>query len=162
MRDIPGYEGRYAATSCGHIWSHLSKKFMKERYDKNGYKKLSLYGEDGKIKTYQVHRLIAMTYIDNPDNLPTVNHKDECKDHNWVDNLEWMDWDDNKRYGTGYARSAAKRSKPVYCYETDTVYESIKAAAAALNLHSQSVGACCKGKYKHTGGYHFRYEAAES
>jgi len=55
----------------------------------NGYKKVSLKGKDGKLKTFRVHRLVAEAFISNPDNKPTVNHKDKNKNNNNVTNLEW-------------------------------------------------------------------------
>lgn len=83
MRDIPGYEELYAATSCGKIYSYKAKKFLKPGKTKDGYLFVILY-KDGVHKCYRVHRLIAATYLPNPDNLPQVNHKDEDKSNNSV------------------------------------------------------------------------------
>lgn len=58
MRDIPGFEGLYAATSCGKIWSHRRKIFLKQRYDKYGYLRVGLR-KDGKLYTRYVHQLVA-------------------------------------------------------------------------------------------------------
>lgn len=75
MRDIKGYEGLYAATSCGRIFSYRAKKFLKPRITKKGYCRVLLY-KDGKGKDFYIHRLVAEAYLDNPENLPQVNHKD--------------------------------------------------------------------------------------
>lgn len=88
MKDIIGYEGLYAVTSCGRIWSYCSKKFLQQQVDGNGYLRVSL-SYNGKSTTFKVHRLVAEAYIPNIDNKPQVSHKDECKTHNWVGNLEW-------------------------------------------------------------------------
>jgi hypothetical protein len=101
MKDIPGYEGLYSATTDGQIWSHKSKKFLKP-YTVGTYKKylgVKLV-KNGKAKSYRVHRLVAMTYLPNPDNLPQINHKDENPQNNCLENLEWCDAMYNNHYGT--------------------------------------------------------------
>lgn len=62
--------------------------------------------KDGKMKTYQVHRLVALAYLENPEGKATVNHKDEIKTHNYLNNLEWMTQAENIRYGTRTQRQA--------------------------------------------------------
>lgn len=89
MRDIPGYEGLYAATEDGRIWSYRRKKFLKPGKGKDGYLYVILC-KDGKPKTYRIHRLVAETYLPNPLNLPQVNHLDEDKTNNALPNLEWI------------------------------------------------------------------------
>lgn len=159
MKDIPGYEGRYAVTSCGKVWSYKRNIFMAQRYDKDGYLRVSLVNDDGKLKTFFVHRLVALAYIPNPEGKGTVNHKDEVKTHNYVGNLEWMTSAENIAYGTGQARSRQKRLKPVYCVELDQVFESVRAAADATSAISTNISRCCLGKkgYKTAGGYHWRF-----
>ena len=110
MRDIPGYEGLYAATSCGKIYSYRAKKFLKPRKDRDGYLLINLY-KDNKMKTYLVHRLIAATYLDNPLNLPQVNHKDEDKTNNALPNLEFCTAAYNINFGTGKERAAKSCQK---------------------------------------------------
>jgi len=97
MKDIPGYEHLYAVTEDGKVWSYSSKKFLKPSTHRNGYLKLTL-SKNGKVFTKQVHRLIAQTFIENPLNLPMVNHIDGVKDNNKVDNLEWVSYMDNMRH----------------------------------------------------------------
>ena len=74
MKDIKGYEGLYAVTSCGRVWSYRRNKFLAPATIKSGYNYVNLY-KDGKKKFCRVHRLVAEAYIPNPDNLPQVNHK---------------------------------------------------------------------------------------
>ena len=112
MNDIQGYVGRYAITSCGKVYSYKSKKFLNPRVDKDGYLAVGLYDDAGKRKYWLIHRLVAMAYIPNPDNKPTVNHKDENKTHNWLNNLGWMTMAEQNIYGTRLARvSNSKNNK---------------------------------------------------
>lgn len=98
MKDIPGYKGLYAATSCGRIWSHTHKKFLKQKINSSGYRAVQLC-KNGKVKELLVHRLIAMTYLTNDLNLPEINHKDENKLNNALNNLEWCTKSYNINYG---------------------------------------------------------------
>ena len=152
MKDIQGYEGLYAITSCGKVWSYYSKKFLKPLTDKDGYYKICLV-KDKQKKTFFIHRLVAMTYLDNPNNLPQVNHKDENKTNNCVQNLEWISPYDNCNYGTRNKRI----SKKVLCIELNRVFNSQSEAARELGLDSRNISKCCLGKYKTTGGLHFQF-----
>lgn len=100
MRDIKGYEGKYAITEDGKIWSYVYKKLLKPSLDRDGYEIVWLYDKNRKVKALKIHRLVAETYIPNPDYLPQVNHKDENKQNNNVSNLEWCTGKYNANYGT--------------------------------------------------------------
>ena len=111
-RDIPGYEGKYQVSNDGKVRSlnyrHTGKKqILKERVDIGGYAVIGLC-KDGKEKKYKVHRLIALAFIPNPNNLPYVNHKDENKTNNHVSNLEWCTAKYNVNYGTRNERHSKK------------------------------------------------------
>lgn len=110
MKDIKGYEGIYAITSCGRVWSYRSKKFLKPRPDRDGYLRVNLK-LNGKEKTIHIHRLVAETYLPNPDNLPQINHKDEVKSHNWINNLEWCTASYNVNYGARNQKMIDSRKK---------------------------------------------------
>lgn len=86
------------------MWSFYSNKFLKQKIDRYGYLCVSLC-KDGKRFYRTVHRLVATTFIPNSENKPTVNHKDENKLNNSIDNLEWMTVAENNKYGTHYQRS---------------------------------------------------------
>lgn len=102
MKRIPGYECKYSATKDGKIWSEYKQGFLSPKIDKKGYEVVVLY-KKGHPKTFLVHRLIALTFIENPNELPTVNHKDGNPLNNRLDNLEWMSFSDNlsHAYKTG-------------------------------------------------------------
>ena len=88
MRDIPGFEGLYAVTSCGKVWSYITKKFLKPELLENGYHRVCLVN-GGERHRFRVHTLVARTYLDNPNNYTEVNHLDGNKTNNCVNNLEW-------------------------------------------------------------------------
>ena len=152
MRDIPGFEGLYAVTSCGKVWSYRSKIFLKSRLNRHGYEYVILKNK-GDQKTLTIHRLVAEAYIPNPDNKPQVNHKDEIKYHNWIDNLEWMTAIENMNYGS----RTQKTRKKVYCVELNKTFDGIRVAAKELGLHHNHISYACNGKQKTAGGYHWRY-----
>lgn len=152
MKDIKGYEGQYAVTSCGRVWSYKSQRFLSPGKIKKGYLNVSLC-KDGKAKSYLIHRLVAEAYLPNPNNLPEVNHKDENPAHNWLNNLEWCD----SQYNNNYGSHNTKRYRPVYCVELNKSFNSIKEAATELGLNHSHISSCCTGKRKTHGGYHWQY-----
>jgi len=155
MRDIPGMEGQYAVTSCGKVWSHKTNKFLAQATDKDGYKRVNL-SIDGKTHRYGVHRLVALTYLENPENKPTVNHKDEHPDHNWLGNLEYATMAEQNAYGTRLSRVC----RPVTCVETGVTYPSVKEAAAAINTYAVGISKVLNGRAKTHRGYHWEYASA--
>jgi hypothetical protein len=86
--EIDGYDGDYWIDTSGNVFSVKSNKFLKPGKDKDSYLRVILC-KNGKTKNYLVHRLVAMTYLDNPNNLPQVNHINRIRDDNGVENLEW-------------------------------------------------------------------------
>ena len=163
MKDIKGYEGEYAVTSCGRIWSYKSKKFLKQRKQRDGYYLVNL-SHKGVMKTFQVHTLVAEAYLPKDENAECVNHKDAIKEHNYAQNLEWCTYSYNMAHSytigrsmQGVAKMRYVNSKRVRCIETGIVYESGKAAAEAMGLDPSHISKVCRGKLKTTGGYHFEF-----
>lgn len=162
MKDIKGYEGLYAVTSCGKVWSYKNKRFLTPIFRQNGeglrYFGVFLY-KDGKPTPYLIHRLVAQAYIPNPNEYPVVNHKDEDKLNNCVNNLEWCTYLYNNTYGLAFKSRAEKNSKRLYCEELDRVYESLTAAANDLHINKNHLCEVIKGTRKSVGGYryHWRY-----
>ena len=151
MKDIKNYEGLYAVTSCGKVWSYRSQKFLKGIPDKDGYLRVTLV-KDKQKRNFFIHRLVAEAYISNPNNLPQINHCDECKHHNYINNLEWVTAKTNANYGSRNKRI----SKPVYCVELNKTFESQTMAANALGVDVKGISKCCLGVYQTSGGYHWR------
>ena len=98
MKDIRGYEGLYGITMTGRVWSYRRKKFLRPQ-KKSGYMLVGLR-KDGKQKWFLIHRLVAETYIPNPDNKPQVGHIDENPENNCWDNLYWTTAKNNCNYGS--------------------------------------------------------------
>lgn len=97
MKDIKGYEGHYAITSCGQVWSYKSNKFIDRNPIGNlAYLQVSLY-KDGKRKNFLVHRLVAEAYLENPDDLPQVDHLEHDGTYHpeHINNLAWKTRENN-------------------------------------------------------------------
>jgi hypothetical protein len=89
MKDLNGFGGLYSITEGGEIFSHRSNRFISISQKSNGYVYTEL-NKFGKTSYHRVHRLVALTYIDNPENKPFVNHIDGTKNNNHYTNLEWV------------------------------------------------------------------------
>lgn len=98
-----------------------------------------------------------MAYIPNPEGKLTVNHKNEVKTDNYVQNLEWMTHKENLEYGTRAERSGVGIKKPVRCVETGEIFDSIKDAGAAINRLPDGISKVLAGKHKTCGGYHWEF-----
>lgn len=152
MKDIKGYEGIYAVTSCGRVWSYKSKKFLSIWDNGNGYCYVSLYNGNKK-KNFRVHRLVAEVYLDNPNGYTEINHKDENKKNNALPNLEWCSRKYNCNYGSRNKKKVigvpylAARGDEVVCFN------SIAEAATALNIAASGISACLHKKRISAGGY---------
>lgn len=155
MIDIIGYEGLYAITNCGQVWSYRKNTFLKP-YLARGYFKVCLC-KDKIRKQVLIHRLVAEAFIPNPLNLPQINHIDENKQNNCAENLEWCNAKYNINYGEHNKKVGKSHCKKVYCVELGKVFESAKLAAMQLGLSDSNIAKCCKGKYKTTGGFHWKY-----
>lgn len=147
MRDVKGFEGLYAVTSCGRVYSYKRKRFLQPYLNSNGYYYVTLMKDNSKYQ-FRLHRLVADTYIPNPDNLETVDHIDSCKEHNYVGNLQWMTREEN---------TVKAKSKPIRCLQNDKIYPSQKAAAQELGLDQGSISKVVRGIMKQTKGYSFEY-----
>ena len=149
MKDIKGYEGLYAITSCGKVWSYKRKKFLEPYTDGNGYLKVKLF-KDNEEKQYRIHRLVAEAYLPNPENLPQVDHIDNDRTHNYLNNLQWITHRDNVRKG---------RNKPILQYDLDGNFIREWECTADVGKEAQSnICFCLSGKYKTAYGYIWKYK----
>lgn len=164
-KPIKGYEGLYEVSNLGRVKSLRRNSILKAVLH-NGYLIVSLRN-NGITQQCRVHRLVAEAFILNPYNLPCVNHKDEIKTNNKVDNLEWCSVKYNTNYGTGIQRRAEKqlndpkRSIRIKCFDLVTkdtsYYASIKEAARQTGFKSSSIGRAMK----QNGPYLKRYIFSE-
>ena len=151
-RDIKGYEGKYKISSHGKVKSlkHKDEKLLKPSYDKDGYKQVILCN-NGKGKKWFIHRLVAIHFLPNPNNLPQVNHKDEDKANNVVENLEWCTCKYNINYGTAKNKKAKSQGRQVLCITTGEIFYSIRKAGRYYSISKSHISECCKGKAKSAG-----------
>ena len=149
MKDIKNYEGLYAITSCGKVWSYKYKKFLKPVISNRGYLIVALY-KDGQYKWYSVHRLLAEAYIPNPDNLPEVDHIDSDKTHNYLNNLQWITHKDNVRKGNNI---------PILQFTLDGKFvREWECAADVRREVSGNICDCLKGRHKTAYGFIWKYK----
>ena len=159
------YEELYKVSNLGRILSlnyrNTGKSELMTPFDSgDGYLKVQLW-KNGKYKTCSVHRLVAETFLENPENLPEVNHIDEDKTNNRVDNLEWKSHRDNCNHGTRNQRAAkakinGKKSKKVlqftlsgeFIREWPSIHECER-----NGFNRGAVAACCHGKQKTHKGF---------
>lgn len=149
-RDIKGYEGLYQVSNEGMVKSLRNNKILSLFANHKGYLQVYLT-KNGEKKGFLVHRLVAKTFIPNPQNLPQVNHKDEDKTNNKVENLEWCTNDYNINYS---------QSKKVYQYTLNNVLVKIWNSTMELgrNGFAQScISLCCNGKKQKHKGYKWSY-----
>lgn len=147
-RDCKGYEGKYQVSDLGRVWSISGQKYLTGSLDKDGYIRVTLTAKNGKVKIERVHRLVALAFLENPEGLPQVNHKDENKQNNCLENLEWC----SNLYNTTYSCGKAVR-----CVELNKVFESSQAAMRELGVDGSDIRKCCKGQKNTAGHYHWEY-----
>ena len=169
-KEICGYNGRYEISSIGRIKSfaqdRCNGKIKTGNLTKKGYLSVLLYDGYGGSKWFPIHRLVANAFIENPLNLPQVNHKDENKTNNRVDNLEWCTNEYNINYGTRSARAAehnrccATTSRKVYSVAEDGTiefYESIGDAERKTGYSHSNIVRTLRGRTSRCGNREWFY-----
>ena len=154
------FEKNYAISNLGNIKNIKTNRVLKIRPNHNGYLKTNI-SIKGKLKTVFPHRLVAEAFISNSDNYPIVNHKDENKQNNCVDNLEWCTNEYNIKYGTAQERRVQKQRKVVYKYNLNDEfierYNSTVEASKSVNGTSGGIVRVCNGQRKTYKGYIWKY-----
>ena len=159
---IKGYEN-YEVTTTGDVINTKTGRVLKQQKDKGGYMQVAL----GRKKRFLVHRLVAQAFIPNPLNLPCVNHRDEDKTNNSVDNLEWCTHEYNNNYGThnkkiGESTTNGKQSKTVLQLRKDgslvRVWPSVNEIKRQLGYSIGNISQCCNGKQHTAYGYKWSYK----
>lgn len=160
-----GYEGYYQVSNFGRIKSlkfrngiiqKSKERIMQPTNNGKGYQIIGLRKPSQKKKNFYVHRLVAIAFIDNPNNYNIINHKDYNRANNNVDNLEWCTQSYNARYSLIHrlyinCKPVAKIS-PASNMIIET-YKSIQQASNENNVSTTYISYCCKGKYKTAKGY---------
>lgn len=173
-KDIPGYEGLYQASTFGRIYSYPRKgnfgrsHFLTPHPDKGGYMRV-LLSKNKKSKSLLVHRLVAKTFIPNPNNYPEINHKDENIKNNEVSNLEWCTPKYNSNYGTRNQRMAQTLtngpcSKTVIQYSLSGKLIKIWPSTKECSRHGfdfRNVSACCRKQRPTAYGYIWQYKEGD-
>ena len=158
---IVGFGGKYEVSNRGSIRKNDNGiiKHVKQYYDK-GYKTVVLQ-DGGERKNCKVHRLVATTFIPNDKGLPCVNHKDENKENNMVENLEWCTHYRNNHYGTRTERVNRTLSRPVIAtvvgMSDEEYYPSIRIAGIMLNYSEGNLSQAANGKRKSCKGRTWRF-----
>lgn len=175
-KDIPDYEGYYQVSNLGNFRSlprivkyksngtrrYPGKSLLTETA-KDGYQRIVLMKDGIRIR-YQAHRLVALTFISNPENKPFINHIDGNKSNNVISNLEWCTASENVRHAdlTGLRNMSdhhPSNSKKIKCIETGEIFISYNKAVQWLGKTSTSIGSLVRGT-KRCGkafGYHWEF-----
>lgn len=181
---VKGYEGYYEVDQFGRVFGldrtitvvdgertyekPIAGRQLKQSMHDKGYKTVSLT-KDGQTKQMFVHRIVAEAFLPNPENLPMVNHKDEDKTNNFLENLEWCTAAYNRTYGNAVERHAKKirgrkseKRIPVIQRYVDgnfvSRHDSITEAALSVNGAASAISAVCKGKRTLAYGYRWEYD----
>lgn len=171
-KDITGYEGYYQVSNLGSVQSmdkivkgkNGGLRFVKGRILQpslsEGYLAVGLC-KNGRCSKIRVHRLVAKTFIPNPENKRTVNHIDENKLNNIVENLEWATDKENCNHGSRTIKSSVNRYKPVKQLSLNghliKVHRGIKLASEDTGISQKRIVDVLKGRTKQTGGYKWIY-----
>lgn len=185
-KDILTWENLYQVSSYGRIKSVRNGIILTEKRNPNGYPIVTLYDKK-RVKEYTVHRIVAKVFIPNPNNYPIINHKDEVRHHNTVDNLEWCTYKYNMNYGhcqekkrasypysdkqretlmRGREKMLAAKRRAVLQYSKDgefiARFDSTEDARRAIGVGYHShIPECALGKRKTAHGYIWRYERGD-
>lgn len=155
---IEGYPD-YMVSSDGKVWSlkYGKMKELSPSTDKGGYLCVCLY-KDGECKTYKVHRLVLNTFVPKPSEDLEVMHMNSTPSDNRLENLSWGTRKENNNdpHTIALHINRPDMSIPVLCVETGEVYPSAHEVERQMGIFQTSVSACCNGRQKTAGGYHWR------
>lgn len=156
MKDIIGFEGLYAITSCGRVWSYKRNKWVVGWYNGTGYHLVRLR-KNKKDYTKRVHVLVAEAFLDKPtdEKKYEVAHLDDCPNHNWVGNLKWMTHSENLDTDSFREKQRNKQFTKIRCVETGRIFPNQRKAADFCNRHWYGINNVLMGKQKTCGGYHW-------
>lgn len=166
-KDIKGYEGLYQISNKGNVKSLPKKKgngtgyttdikVLKPSINRYGYCVVNL-SKNCELTYKQIHRLVAEAFIPNAEHKEQVNHINGIKTDNRVENLEWCTNGENQTHRHKVLKQESY-GKPIICVENNKEYPSASVAGRSEKIDSSSIRACCRGKRKTAGGYHWKYK----
>ena len=163
-REVYGFNVLYEVSNLGRVRTkYNSGKVYGKEYtylepcdNGNGYLRFN-WKSSHSTHTVYLHRLVAETFLENPNGYSDVNHIDENKHNNRVDNLEWCTHQYNCGYGTRNERVSSKRRLKIKCVETGTVYPSMREAANDYSVCVTAISNCLSGRAKSSCGKHWVY-----
>ena len=174
MKSVAGFEESYYVTSDGEVFSkdrtvtlrtgkvlHYKGRHIKKALDGKGYYFVMLY-RGGIGKMFPIHRLVALSFVPNPNGFPCVNHKDGNPRNNNVDNLEWCTQTYNVNYGDAQKKHSKSVSNRVACFTKEgnlvMVFDSQKEAARHIGVKGASLSYALRMGEGHTcKGYYWKY-----
>lgn len=156
VRQINGFPN-YFVSSDGKVFNIRGKE-LKPSIGRNGYARVSINNKNEKHVRKSIHRLVAETYIPNPNNYPQVNHKNMDRTDNRVENLEWCTCIYNLNYSNVIEKASIAKQRRIICISTSEKFDSIKSACEKYNLHHANLVACCNGRRKKCGGMEWAYQ----
>jgi hypothetical protein len=167
-KDISGYEGLYQISNYGKVKSFKKEKnfghLLSFSINHKGYYQIVLT-KNKKPKNWLVHRLVALVFIPNPNNLPQVNHKDTNKTNNCVENLEWITNEDNIKHAWEHnlfpKGNERKCCRKVNQYDLDgnfiKQWDYVRGIEKELGFDNRAICRCCRGKRPTAYGYKWKY-----
>lgn len=143
----------YLVSDKGRVMNAKTGKILKASRSSNGYDYVTLYNQDG-VSRKRVGRVVGEAFIDNPNNLETINHIDEDKHNNNADNLEWLSRGDNVRYSLSKAvEQYDLKSGRLIC-----IYSSVSDCSRLAGFDDSTISKACRGQYKQAYGYIWKYQ----
>lgn len=152
---------KYEVSNTGKVRNIKTKKIINPYISKEGFPTINLYTNDKKTKRKFIHRLVAETFLTDFKAWQVVEHKDQNKLNNNLNNLEWINKGDSISFNKGVHKRAIKRRKPLNMYDLEgnliKTFESVKQAAQELALNENCISQCAKGNIKQYCGRKFEY-----
>lgn len=154
-KDIEGFEGLYSVSNKGRVRNKKRGRILKYGIDGHGYPFVALYKANSKPKQIKVHKLVAESFIDNPNNLPQVDHIDEVKTNNDASNLRWVTPSENIRHSIHH--KSCRINQLTLDGELVKAWDSLNQIERETGYSQGNIIKCCKGKYKQSHGYRWEY-----